>query len=152
MMQLTSSAFKQGEKIPSRYTCDGTDVSPPLQIEGVPAAAKSLVLIMEDPDVPHYLRKDGLWVHWVLFNIPPQAQLIAEGKTPPSIPGVGTEGKTVYRGPAPPDREHRYFFLLYALDCQLSLSKGATKEEVVAAMQSHILEETQLMGRYERIR
>lgn len=149
-MKLTSSAFKQGDKIPSRYTCDGEDVSPPLEIADVPLQAKSLVLIMDDPDVPEFVRKEKMWDHWVLFNISPQVHKIEESSPPAGTRGRGTGGDLVYRGPAPPDREHRYFFKLYALDTLLSLKEGASKHEVEKAMTGHIIAQTELMGRYER--
>jgi len=149
-MKLTSRAFKEGEKIPSKYTCDGQEVSPPLSIEGVPVQAKSLALIMDDPDVPEFVRKDRMWVHWVLFNMTPETKELKENGEPPGVLGKNTGGSSSYQGPCPPDREHRYFFKLYALDTELPLSKGATKEDVEKAMQGHILAEAKLMGRYER--
>lgn len=151
-MELTSHAFVHEGKIPSKYTCDGADISPPLSISGVPEGTKSLALIMDDPDVPKNLREDGMWVHWVVYNIDPILPFIAEGEQPKGEAGTGTEGKQVYRGPAPPDREHRYFFKLYALDCKLPLLPGATKEQLLSAMEGHILAEATLMGRYERKR
>lgn len=150
-MKLISSAFQAGGKIPSKYTCDGEDISPPLTISEVPDGAKSLVLIMDDPDVPKHLRADGMWDHWVVFNIPASTTTIGEGKQPEGVAGNGTEGKLVYRGPAPPDREHRYFFKLYALDALLTLKEGATKQEVEGAMKGHVLADAELMGRYERL-
>lgn len=150
-MFLTSSAFQAGGKIPSKYTCDGEGISPPLMISDVPSAAKSLVLIMDDPDVPKHLRSDGMWDHWIVFNIPVSTVSIGEGEQPKGIPGKGTSGDFVYLGPAPPDREHRYFFKLYALDTQLTVKEGATKPEVEGAMKEHVLAEAELMGRYERM-
>ncbi|MFO7913857.1 MAG: YbhB/YbcL family Raf kinase inhibitor-like protein [Desulfotignum sp.] len=150
-MKLTSSAFVQGEKIPSKYTCDGDNVNPPLEITGVPHEAKSLVLIMDDPDVPKNLREDGMWDHWVVFNIPPDTAAIAENSEPSGTAGVGTNGKTGYAGPCPPDREHRYFFKLFALDTQLDLPEKSTKADVENAMPGHVLSHAELMGTYERI-
>ena len=150
-MKFTSSAFQDGGKIPPKYTCDGEGISPPLTISEVPAGAKSLVLIMDDPDVPKHLRDDGMWDHWIAFNIPPTTSSIGEGEQPKGVAGKGTSGDLVYLGPAPPDREHRYFFKLYALDTQLDLKEGATKPEVEGAMKGHILAESELMGRYERV-
>jgi|SRR5579862_4971164 len=149
-MQLTSAAFKNKEKIPSKYTCDGSNVNPELSISHVPPSAQCLVLIMDDPDVPPTVRADKMWDHWVVFNIPPQTTHIAENSQPPGVPGRNTGGKLNYQGPCPPDREHRYFFKLYALDTLLSLPQGASKKEVEAAMKGHILAQTELMGRYER--
>ncbi|ADH84872.1 YbhB/YbcL family Raf kinase inhibitor-like protein [Desulfurivibrio alkaliphilus] len=151
-MQLTSSAFSPNGVIPVRYTCDGDNVNPPLAIAGVPAAAVSLVLIMDDPDVPKKLRADGMWDHWIVFNIPPDLAKIEEGAEPPGVRGIGTGGNHDYHGPCPPDREHRYFFKLYALDCRLDLPAGATKTRVEAAMAGHILAQAELMGRYDRPR
>ncbi|MDO8752063.1 MAG: YbhB/YbcL family Raf kinase inhibitor-like protein, partial [Candidatus Wolfebacteria bacterium] len=111
-MKLTSSAFLHNGKIPAKYTCDGEDMNPPLAISGIPEGAKSLVLIMDDPDVPKNLRADGMWVHWVVFNIPPDVKDIAEGVEPAGVHGKGTSGDLAYQGPCPPDREHRYFFKL----------------------------------------
>jgi Raf kinase inhibitor-like YbhB/YbcL family protein len=151
MMKISSPAFGNGEKIPSKYTCDGQNISPPLEISQVPAGARSLVLIMEDPDVPKNLRKDGMWDHWVVFNMPADLQHIAEAVTPPGIEGTGTNGKPGYMGPCPPDREHRYFFKLFALDTvSLALDGSATKADVLRAMTDHLLAQTELMGRYER--
>jgi Raf kinase inhibitor-like YbhB/YbcL family protein len=150
MMELTSSAFQHEGAIPSKYTCDGDNVNPPLAIFGVPDQAQSLVLIMDDPDVPVHLRPDGMWDHWVVFNIPTSTAVISEGQEPPGMHGVGTAGNTAYHGPCPPDREHRYFFKLYALDTELALFEGVGKRDVEQTMEGHILEETVLMGRYER--
>jgi hypothetical protein len=105
---------------------------------------------MDDPDVPSFVRKDNMWVHWVIYNMPPDTRQIKENSTPPGVQGKGTQGEAQYQGPCPPDRQHRYYFKLYALDRSLTLKPGATKTEVEAAMQEHILEQTQLMGRYVR--
>ncbi len=147
-MQLSSPVFERGKSIPSLYTCQGKDINPPLVISDVPKNTKSLVLIMDDPDVPPAVRKDGMWVHWVVFNIPPDTKNIKENTVPPGILGKETGGKKNYRGPCPPDGEHRYFFKLYALDSLLDLEAGATKEEVEEAMTGHILAHTELMGKY----
>lgn len=148
-MQFSSPAFVHEAQIPAKYTCDGEELSPPLRIEGVPEKTVSLAILMDDPDVPHSVRTDGLWVHWVIFNIPPHIREIAENTPPPGILGAGT-GRLGYQGPCPPDREHRYFFKLYALDKMLSLPKGSTEEEVEKAMRGHIIAQAELMGRYER--
>ena len=147
-MQLTSSAFKDGGSIPSKFTCEGEGINPELSISGTPPNAKTLVLIMDDPDVPASVRKDQMWDHWVVFNIPPTTTKIPEHSPSFGTPGKNTGGGLTYYPPCPPDREHRYFFKLYALDCALTLTKGATKAEVERAMQGHILQQTQLMGRY----
>ena len=149
-MQLTSPAFTHDSSIPARYTCDGDNVNPPLVIAGVPEQAVSLVLIMDDPDVPRHLRADGMWDHWVVYNIPPGARAVAENAEPPGVPGLGTAGNRTYYGPCPPDREHRYFFKLFALDCELELAAGASKDQVEEAMAGHILAQAELMGRYDR--
>ena len=150
-MKLTSTAFENGGKIPSKYTCDGPNTNPPLAIAGVPSGAKSLALIMDDPDVPKNLRKDGMWDHWVVFNIPPELREIKEAEEPKGVHGIGTSQNLKYNGPCPPDREHRYYFKLYALDTKLDLAQKATKTQVEEAMEGHVLEKTELMGRYERV-
>ncbi len=149
-MKLTSSAFKPGERIPSIYTCDGDNVNPPLEITGVPHEAESLVLIMEDPDVPRHLREDGMWDHWVVFNMPPDTRTIEENTEPDGTSGIGTNGKTGYFGPCPPDREHRYFFKVFALDTRLDLPEKSTKADVEKALAGHVLFHAELMGTYER--
>jgi hypothetical protein len=151
-MKLTSPAFANGGKIPSKHTCDGPNVNPTLSIADVPAGTKSLALIMDDPDVPKSLRADGMWDHWVVFNIPASTQEIKEGQEPKGVHGMGTGGNTKYFGSCPPDREHRYFLKLYALDTELKLPEKATKGQVEKAMEGHILEKTELMGRYERVK
>ena len=149
-MKLTSSAFLHDQKIPAKYTCDGENVNPALDISEVPEGAQSLTLIMEDPDVPKNLRKDGMWDHWVVFNMPADLSEIQEGNEPRGTAGAGTNGETGYFGPCPPDREHRYFFKLFALDKKLDLPEKSTKADVENAMKGHILEQTELMGRYAR--
>jgi len=146
------SVFPEGHKIPPQFTCDGTNVNPKITIHDVPLGAKSLALIMDDPDIPEFVKeKYGITVfdHWVLFNILPTVTGIAEGQEP-GIKGNNGAGKPGYIGPCPPDREHRYFFRLFALDCTLPLSEGASKADVLTAMKGHIIAEAQLMGRYER--
>lgn len=149
-MKLTSSAFRSGEKIPRKYTCQGTDINPPLQISDLPPKTKSLALIVDDPDVPPNVRKDRMWVHWVVYNIDPNLSTIPEGIPSIGVMGKNTGGENRYMGPCPPDREHRYFFKLYALDKKLDLNEGASKEELLKAMEGHILGQTELMGRYEK--
>jgi Raf kinase inhibitor-like YbhB/YbcL family protein len=156
-LSLTCSAFEDGGMIPARYTCDAGNPpaggNPPLSFSGVPIAAKSLVLIMDDPDVPRALKPDGVFDHWILFNIPPETKEIASGMTV-GEPGANGAGKNQYSGPCPPSQyepsEHRYVFKLYALDAQLSLQAGASKMDVENAMQGHVLAQAQLVGRYKR--
>ncbi len=147
-MELTSPAFKHNGKIPSKYTCEGENVSPPLKIDDAPLDVKSFVLIMDDPDAVKPAGK--IWVHWVVFNIPGETEEIAEGEEPKGVQGEGTSGDLGYQGPCPPDGEHRYFFRLYALDEELPLKEGATKVEIEDAMEGHILEETELVGKYKK--
>lgn len=152
-MYLTSPAFQHERSIPVKYTCDGDNINPPLQFEDVPDTAQSLVLIMEDPDVPKNLRADGMWDHWVLFNIEPTVSEVKEGQGIAGTHlGVNTSGKNEYQGPCPPDREHRYFFKLYALDVKLDLDFGATKKEVEEALKGHVLGYAELIGLYDRNR
>jgi len=150
-MTLHSPAFKEGGLIPSKYTCDGENVSPPLEWEGVPETALSLALIVDDPDAP-----SGVFVHWVLFDIPVGEKALTEavgmvGRTA----GGGTQGqngfgKTAYGGPCPPSGTHRYQFHLYALDAVTGLRPGSTRQDVEKEMRSHIIAEAQLAGRYAR--
>ncbi len=150
-LEISSPAFSEGEMIPTRYTCDGPDVSPELSWSGVPEAAKSLALICDDPDAPM-----GTWVHWVLFNIPSSANgLTAEIPSHASLENGARHGTNDFRrlgygGPCPPGGTHRYFFKLYALDTELNLDNGVTKAQLVEAMKGHILAEGQLMGKYKR--
>ncbi|MBI4136353.1 MAG: YbhB/YbcL family Raf kinase inhibitor-like protein [Candidatus Vogelbacteria bacterium] len=145
-MRLASSAFAHNGLIPERYTCDGNNFSPPLAISGVPAGAKSLALIMDDPDAPA-----GVWDHWIIYNLPASTIELKEGEPPAGVLGVGTAGNANYEGPCPPSGVHRYFFKLYALDIELSLPPGAAKGEVLAAMRGRILDQTELVGRYGRV-
>ena len=151
-IELTSSAFQKETTIPKRYTGDGADQSPMLRWSEPPSGTKSIALICDDPDAPR-----GTWVHWVLFNVPPQARELEEGvPTTETLPSGAKQGKNDfgnigYGGPAPPKgKPHRYFFKLYALDVALDLSAGATKAQLEKAMQGHILAEGQLMGNYQR--
>ena len=147
-MNLTSSAFANSGTIPLKYTCDGADVNPPLTISDVPEGTKSLVLIMDDPDA--VVPAGKVWDHWMVWNIPPITREIPEGKEPKGVHGKGTSNNLQYKGPCPPDRVHRYFFKLYALNTGLSLPEGSTKAEVEAAMKGRIIARAELMGRYER--
>ncbi len=144
-MNITSTVFKNGETIPKKYTQFGEDINPPLQFLDVPEQAKSLVLIMDDPDVPDYAPVD-VWDHWTVFNIPPNISMIPERWDVEGVRGVGTRNMKEYSGPKPPDREHRYFFKLYALDVMLDLQEGVTKAVVEKAMEGHIIEKVELIG------
>lgn len=152
-MQITSTAFKDGEMIPSKYTCDGKDISPPLQWKDVPQNTKSLVLICDDPDAPV-----GTWDHWVLFNMPADLPGLEEGIKPEkkfpngAVHGRNSWGRLGYGGPCPPGGTHRYFFKLYALDATLNLQPGAKKRDVENTMRKHVLAQAQLMGKYKRQR
>ncbi|MBP9749436.1 MAG: YbhB/YbcL family Raf kinase inhibitor-like protein [Candidatus Pacebacteria bacterium] len=151
-MYVRSPAFSHEGVIPSKYTCDGEHISPPLAIDDIPEEAVSLVLILEDPDVPRTIREDGMWIHWLMFNMPPDTSRIGEGEVPPhGIAGITTGSRLAYEGPCPPDREHRYLFRVFALDTMLDLPEGASRDTVRAAMEGHVLESTTLMGRYARM-
>ncbi|MFC1485897.1 YbhB/YbcL family Raf kinase inhibitor-like protein [Candidatus Latescibacterota bacterium] len=146
-----SLAFLEGEMIPARYTCDGENVSPPLRWNELPEGTQSLALIVDDPDAPM-----GTFVHWVIFNIPPSPANLPENIPPHGrLPNGAMQGTTSFRrigygGPCPPSGTHRYYFKLWALDTKLNLNEGITKQEILAAMQGHILGESQLMGKYRR--
>lgn len=159
-IRLESTAFPEGGMIPRKYTCDGEDVSPPLAWSNVPEAARSLVLICDDPDAPA-----GTWTHWVLFNLPAEVTALSE-RLPPEgdvqVASGGAEhaarqgrndfGKLGYGGPCPPSGTHRYYFRLCALDTTLSLKPGASRKQVLGAMEGHVLAQGQVMGRYARSR
>lgn len=149
-LKIGSRAFAHMGSIPQKYACDGEKLSPPLSISGVSPEAKSLVLIMEDPDVPKNVRPDGMWNHWLKFNLPPALVDINEGEDPGGVSGVTTSKSLAYVPPCPPDREHRYFFKLFSLDTALDLKEGAAKSEIESAMQGHILQEAVLIGLYEK--
>ena len=144
-MKLTSSAFQNNAQIPSEYTCDGKNLSPPLSISDVPSNAKSLVLINDDPDAPV-----GTWDHWIVFNINPSTKEIPKGEEPQGTAGKNSWGKKGYGGPYPPSGTHRYFFKLYALDAMLNLPQGTAKKDLERAMQGHIIGQAQLIGNYKR--
>ena len=144
-VKVTSSAFREGGNIPSKFTCDGSDTSPPLQITGVPSEAKSLVLIADDPDAP-----GGLFTHWLVWNIPPQTSSIPEGSATNGVQGANDFGKSGYRGPCPPPGTHRYSFKFFALDRELEVRAGAKRSQVDAAMKGHIIAQGELVGRYAR--
>ncbi|RQW77358.1 MAG: YbhB/YbcL family Raf kinase inhibitor-like protein [Geobacter sp.] len=144
--KLTSPAFNHGSQIPSQYTCDGEDINPHLVIHGVPQGAKSLALVMEDPDAPA-----GLWTHWVVWDIPPETKEIREHTAPIGTgEGLNSWGETGYGGPCPPSGTHRYFFRLFALDTRIKLPVNSKKAELEAAMAGHILATAELMGTYGR--
>lgn len=144
---LESNAFKNGQEIPKKYGYKNNNINPPLNIKQIPQNTKSLVLIMDDPDAMNVVGK--IWVHWILWNIESTIKEIKEN----SIPTGAIEGKTDfgeigYGGPAPPDKEHKYIFKLYALDNKLNLNVGASKEQVEASMKNHIIAEAQLIGKF----
>lgn len=152
-MKLESSAFAHGEPIPTEYTGDGADVSPPLTWTGVPRDAISLVLIVDDPDAPDPERPQRPWTHWLLFNVPPSTTAFARGvrQLPEgTLQGVNDWHQTGYRGPYPSLGRHRYFFKLYAIDTLLLNLQEPTKAALQRAMQGHVLAEDVLMGTYER--
>lgn len=149
-MKLTSPVFDSYNAIPSRYTCEGLNCNPELHIDEVPLEAKSLVLIVEDPDVPKYLKSDGLWDHWVVFNIAPKTKIIKENCSSLGVHGRSTSGKLGYEGPCPPDKKHRYFFKLYAIDTIINISEGVSKDEVIDAIGGHVLDAAELVGTYEK--
>jgi Raf kinase inhibitor-like YbhB/YbcL family protein len=150
-LAVESSAFAQNQSIPSKYTCDGPNISPPFAWKNIPEGAKSIVLIGDDPDAPA-----GVWVHWVCYDIPPTPAALPEGVPEADIlPGGGKQGMNDFRnigygGPCPPAGTHRYFFKLYALDRMLGLPAGKTKKDVERAMKGHILAQGQLVGTYSR--
>jgi Raf kinase inhibitor-like YbhB/YbcL family protein len=151
-IEITSTAFAEGRPIPDKHAFENQDLSPALQWSGVPPAAKSLALVCDDPDAPM-----GTWVHWVIYDLPPAAAGLPEGVAKsPELAGGAKQGvndykKTGYGGPCPPPgRPHRYFFKLYALDTLTGLKSGATKKELLAAMEGHVLAQGQLMGTYQR--
>jgi Raf kinase inhibitor-like YbhB/YbcL family protein len=152
---LTSSAFEHGEEIPAMYTCSGDDISVPLSWEGVPEGTRSLVLIVDDPDAPDPRAPKMVWVHWVLYNIPPDTNSLAEHIGSGSLPAGASEGvndwnRTGYGGPCPPVGRHRYFHKLYALDTVLEGLDAPTKVDVEAAMQGHILAQAELVGTFQK--
>ena len=146
-MKIFSSQFKDGGMIPRKYTCDGEDVNPPLEIKNVPYEAKSLVLIVHDPDAP----VENGWTHWVLFNIPPRTMSITEDNSPhEAVEGLTSFERIGYGGPCPPGGIHHYEFHLYALDVELELEPGAKKFQIEKAMVTHIISHTMLTGLYRR--
>jgi Raf kinase inhibitor-like YbhB/YbcL family protein len=151
-LDLISPAFEDGETIPSTYTCEGDDVSPPLEWSGVPEGTRTIALICDDPDAPM-----GTWVHWVLYGLPADTTSLPEGVPADDVvAGGASQGKNDFKkigygGPCPPPgKPHRYFFKLYALDSELDLAPGASKKDVEKAMKGHVLAQGQLVGRYKR--
>ncbi len=144
-MKITSSAFQQGANIPSKFTCDGANTNPPLQISDVPSEAKSLVLIVDDPDAP-----SGLFTHLAVWNISPQTSTIGEGSMPKGVQGTNDFGRSGYGGPCPPSGSHHYYFKIFALDRELDLPFGAKRSQLDAAMKGHVVGQGELMGRYSR--
>jgi len=150
-IKLISSAFTEGQPIPRQFTCDGINISPPLEWTGIPKSARTLAIIADDPDAP-----SGNWVHWVIYNLPADTMGMIENLPPTEdVKGGGLQGKndfekTAYGGPCPPSGTHRYFFKIYALDTELQLKAGATKAELEKAMEGHTLAQSQLMGTYRR--
>ncbi len=156
-LSIRSPAFPDGGAIPSAFTCEGADRSPPLVISGVPAAAKSLALVVDDPDAPDPRAPKMVFVHWVLHDLPPDTAALAEGLREQDLPAGARAPRTDYRktawgGPCPPVGRHRYFFKLYALDAVLGPLRDASKAGLLAAMKGHVLEEAQLVGTYEKQR
>lgn len=154
-LKLSSAAFEHGAEIPTKYTCQGEDISPPLSWQGIPEATRSLALIIHDPDVPSPDNPVRLWVHWVLYNLPVDTTSLAEHTTSSELPAGPVEGlndwdRTGYGGPCPPMGQHRYFHKLYALDLVLDDLHEPTKDQLEAAMQGHILAEAELIGTYQK--
>ncbi len=156
-LTIRSPAFEPNGEIPARYTCDGQDVSPPLEWSGVPEGTRSLALIVDDPDAPDPAAPRMVWVHWVLYNIPPDARGLPEGVGPADLPpgtrqGLNDWKRTGYGGPCPPIGRHRYFFKLYALGEELPDLGTPTKAQLLKAMEGRILAQAELVGTYQRRR
>jgi Raf kinase inhibitor-like YbhB/YbcL family protein len=151
-MKLSSAAFADGGEIPTKYTCEGQDIPPPLEWSDVPSDAKSLVLIVDDPDAPDPAAPRMTWVHWVLYNIPAGANALVEGKElpPGTLEGLNDWERTGYGGPCPPIGRHRYFHKLYALGAILPNLGQAPKASLEAAMKPHLLARAELVGTYEK--
>ena len=154
-LTLTSSAFEEGGEIPARCTCDGQDLSPDLAWSNLPEGARSLVLIVDDPDAPDPSAPRMVWDHWLLYNLPPRAQGLAEGVSAQDLPagtleGVNSWGRTGYGGPCPPIGRHRYFHILFALDTLLPDLGKPDKNALLAVMDDHILVRTELVGTYAK--
>ena len=147
-MKIQSVMFADNELIPMQYTCEGKNTSPPLLFLEVPQDAKSLVLIVDDPDAV-----SGLWTHWIVFNIPPDTHEFTESAVPPGVEGTTSFGKIGYGGPCPPNEPvHHYKFKLFALDQLLKVDESATREEIETAMSTHVIEDAELVGMYQKTR
>lgn len=145
-MKITSSAFENKQMIPPKYTCDGKDINPPLEIIDIPPKTRSLVLIVDDPDAP-----SGDWVHWLVWDINPETKFIAEDESPQgAVQGTNDFNKQNYGGPCPPSGIHHYQFKIYALDTLLNLPSSSRKKDLGKAMENHILDKTLLIGLYQR--
>ena len=142
-MEIRSPSFKNNENIPPKFTCDGDDINPSIQISNIPKNAKYLVLIVDDPDAPL-----GVWIHWVVFNIPVTSTI--QENSIPGTQGINSFRRVDFGGPCPPSGTHRYFFKVYALDQKLNLLEGASLKEVEGAMKGHILEKAELIGLYKK--
>ena len=154
-LTISSTAFTDQGEIPKKYTCEGDDIAPPLQWSGVPEQARSLVLVVDDPDAPDPKAPRTTWVHWVLYNLPPTDGGLPEGVTPADLPtgteeGVNDWKRTGYGGPCPPIGRHRYFHKLYALDTEFEGLHEPTKASVEAAMEGHVLASSELVGTYAK--
>lgn len=153
LMEIKSPAFENNSIIPSKYTCDGEDISPPLSWSDIPEGTKSLALISDDPDAPA-----GTWVHWVIYNIPPSVTSLPEGVPTDkklsngTLQGITDFKRIGYGGPCPPSGTHRYFFKLYALNKKVPLDAGATKKQVLDAIKDSVIAECQVVGKYQRKR
>jgi hypothetical protein len=149
-MKLTSFSFADGANLPQKYTCDGQSVNPPLSFVDIPAHTTSFALVVEDTDVPRHIREDGMWYHWLVWNIPPETTKIEEGIPPAGVFGINSGRTLGYTPPCPPNGTHRYYFKLFALSQMLDLPEGATKQELLSAMEGKILGQAELMGTYCR--
>ena len=147
-MQIISPVFENNQSIPSKYTCDGENINPPLEFREIPEETKSLVLIMDDPDAIQVVGR--VWDHWLVWNMPANIRVVAENSIPPGVIGPNTRGNHSYGGPCPPDGEHRYFFKFYALSTKLAISEESNKQELEEAMQGKILDQAELLGLYNR--
>lgn len=146
-MKITSSAFENKQMIPPKYTCDGKDINPPLEIIDIPPKTRGLVLIVDDPDAP-----SGDWVHWLVWGINPETKLIAEDESPQgAVQGTNDFNKQNYGGPCPPSGIHHYQFKIYALDTTLNLPSSSRKKDLEKAIENHILDKTLFIGLYQRV-
>jgi Raf kinase inhibitor-like YbhB/YbcL family protein len=145
-MEIKSRAFNNNGNIPKRYTCDGENINPPLEILNIPDDTKTLAIVVDDPDAPY-----KTWVHWLLWDIPVEEHSIEEGQPPQSaVYGTNDFDKLEYGGPCPPSGTHRYFFKVYALDSHLEVPEGASKDELMNVIEQHKIESAQLIGLYSK--